>query len=97
MPLRLRVGLGLPPEFLPKDEELRFQLPAQPGNHLVSFECVPMRRGLFHIDGCYFEIESPAAPLGHPRQQSPFAGGARLSQPRGRAQAERLPLPAHAP
>jgi len=59
LPLHLRVGLGLPPEFNPKHEELRFQLPAQAGKHLVSYECVPTRRGLFNIDGCYFETESP--------------------------------------
>jgi uncharacterized protein (DUF58 family) len=59
LPLHLRVGLGLPPEFNPKHEELRFQLPGQAGNHLVSYECVPTQRGLFNIDGCYFEAKSP--------------------------------------
>jgi uncharacterized protein (DUF58 family) len=59
LPLHLRVGLGLPPELHPRHEEMLFQLPNQAGNHLVSYECVPMRRGLFKIDGCYFETGSP--------------------------------------
>jgi uncharacterized protein (DUF58 family) len=56
---RLRVGLGYPDEFVPAQEELTVDLPAQAGRHFVVAECLPRARGLFKIEGCYYEIASP--------------------------------------
>jgi len=55
----LRVGLAYPPEMTPKEEEMTIDLPAQAGRHYVFCECTAGRRGLFRIEGCYYEISSP--------------------------------------
>src|ERR1700679_677803 len=57
--IALRVGLAFPPELKPIEEELTVRLPARAGRHLVSFEFSPQRRGLFTIEGCYYESASP--------------------------------------
>jgi len=57
--LRLRVGLAFPPELTPQEEELTVDLPAQAGKHHVLCDCLPTRRGLFRIEGCYYEMASP--------------------------------------
>jgi uncharacterized protein (DUF58 family) len=57
--ITLRVGLAFPPELKPIEEELTVRLPARAGRHLVSFEFSPQRRGLFTIEGCYYESASP--------------------------------------
>lgn len=55
----LRVGMGFPPELQPVEEEITLQLPARAGRHLVSCEFTPEQRGLFTIEGCYYERTSP--------------------------------------
>jgi uncharacterized protein (DUF58 family) len=55
----LRVGLGFAPELLPADEEMHVPLPARAGRHFVGCDFTPSRRGLFFIDGCFFERPSP--------------------------------------
>ncbi|HUB68692.1 MAG TPA: DUF58 domain-containing protein [Candidatus Methylacidiphilales bacterium] len=55
----LRAGLAFPPGMNPVHEELAIQLPAQPGKHYVTCECSPLQRGLFFIEGCFYEIASP--------------------------------------
>jgi uncharacterized protein (DUF58 family) len=55
----LRAALAFPHEIEPAQEELEFLLPAQIGKHYVSCACLPKQRGLFKIDGCFFEIPSP--------------------------------------
>lgn len=57
---RLRVGLAFPSELVPQEEEMTIDLPAQAGKHYVFCDCLPMRRGLFKIEGCYYEISSPS-------------------------------------
>jgi len=57
--ITLRVGLTLPPELQPVEEDLIVELPARAGRHLVSFEFTPRHRGLFTIGGCYYECASP--------------------------------------
>jgi uncharacterized protein (DUF58 family) len=55
----LRAALAFPNGINPVEEELIFQLPAQAGRHHVACECLPTQRGLFQIDGCYYESASP--------------------------------------
>lgn len=55
----LRIALAFPPGIEPIKEELAIQLPAQSGKHYVSCECSPVQRGLFSIEGCYYESISP--------------------------------------
>jgi uncharacterized protein (DUF58 family) len=55
----LRAALAFPPGINPVEEELVFQLPAQAGRHHVACECLPTQRGLFQIEGCYYESSSP--------------------------------------
>lgn len=55
----MRAAFGLPPGLESAQEEIVVQLPAQPGRHHVTCEFMPRRRGLFSIDGCYFESISP--------------------------------------
>jgi uncharacterized protein (DUF58 family) len=59
-PIRLRVGFDFPPELLPREEEMIVELPAQAGKHHVLCDCLPTQRGLFKIEGCYYEAKSPA-------------------------------------
>jgi uncharacterized protein (DUF58 family) len=59
-PVRLRVGFDFPPELLPREEEMIVDLPAQAGKHHVLCDCLPIQRGLFKIEGCYYETKSPA-------------------------------------
>jgi uncharacterized protein (DUF58 family) len=59
-PVRLRVGFDFPPELLPLEEEMIVDLPGQAGKHHVLCECLPTQRGLFKIEGCYYEAKSPA-------------------------------------
>ena len=59
-PVRLRVGFDFPPQLLPREEEMIIDLPAQAGKHLVFCDCLPTQRGLFKIEGCYYEAKSPA-------------------------------------
>jgi uncharacterized protein (DUF58 family) len=56
--LRLRLGLAFPPELVPKDEELSIDLPARAGKHTIVSDCMPLRRGLFTIEGCFYEFSS---------------------------------------
>jgi uncharacterized protein (DUF58 family) len=58
-PIRLRVGFDFPSEIVPDEEERVVDLPAQAGKHHVLFECRPAQRGLFRIEGCYYEAASP--------------------------------------
>jgi len=58
-PFRLRAGLAFPPELVPVEEEMNISLPARVGSHHVLCECLPLRRGLFKIEGCYYEVPSP--------------------------------------
>jgi uncharacterized protein (DUF58 family) len=60
-PVRLRVGFDYPPELLPREEEMIVDLPAQAGKHHVLCDCLPTQRGLFKIEGCYYEAKSPAS------------------------------------
>lgn len=55
----LHYGLAFPPEVTSRQEEGTVDLPAQAGKHYVSCECTATQRGLFRIEGCYFEIPSP--------------------------------------
>lgn len=57
--LHLRAGLAFPPELEPVREELFADLPAQAGRHYLACECCPTQRGLFKIEGCYYETTSP--------------------------------------
>jgi uncharacterized protein (DUF58 family) len=57
-PMQVRLGLAFPPEITPKEEEMLVVLPAQTGKHHVLCICTPTRRGLFRIDGCFYEIVS---------------------------------------
>jgi uncharacterized protein (DUF58 family) len=59
-PVHLRVGFDYPPELVPPEEELIVDLPASAGKHHVLCECLPTQRGLFKIEGCYYETKSPA-------------------------------------
>jgi uncharacterized protein (DUF58 family) len=56
---RLRVAFAFPAGIEPDREELLIDLPAQAGRHLLLCECRPTRRGLFRIEGCYYESASP--------------------------------------
>lgn len=58
-PFRVRLGLGYPTELVPVEEETTVDLPARAGKHYVLCDCLPKRRGLFRIEGCYYEIASP--------------------------------------
>jgi len=58
-PFHVRAGLAFPPEVTPQKEEMIVDLPAQAGKHYVHCECQPTQRGLFKIEGCYYEISSP--------------------------------------
>jgi uncharacterized protein (DUF58 family) len=55
----VRFGFGYPPELIPPQEETTIQLPAQAGNHFAPCDCLPTQRGLFRIEGCFYEIPSP--------------------------------------
>ena len=55
----LRIGLGLPLDLQPSDEEINVLLPARAGRHLVSYLFSPKHRGLFTIEGCFYETASP--------------------------------------
>jgi uncharacterized protein (DUF58 family) len=57
-PMQVRFGLAYPSEITPAEEEMRVVLPEKAGRHLIPCTCTPARRGLFHIDGCYYEIAS---------------------------------------
>jgi uncharacterized protein (DUF58 family) len=57
--MRLRAAPAFPPEIEPEEEELVFDLPAQAGRHYVTCPCQPLTRGLFKVEGCYFEFASP--------------------------------------
>jgi uncharacterized protein (DUF58 family) len=57
--VRLRTGLAFPAEIKPDEDEMTLLLPATPGRHHVVCPCVPLRRGLFSIEGCYYEFPSP--------------------------------------
>jgi len=59
-PVRLRVGFDSPPELKPREEELLVDLPAQAGKHHVLCDFLPTQRGMFRIEGCYYEAKSPA-------------------------------------
>jgi len=56
--LQIHLGLAFPPEVTPQEEEMLVVLPAQAGRHHVMCACTPSRRGLFRIEGCYYEILS---------------------------------------
>ncbi|HEV3271747.1 MAG TPA: DUF58 domain-containing protein [Candidatus Methylacidiphilales bacterium] len=58
-PMRLRIGFDFPPELRPREEEMIVDLPAQAGKHHVLCDCLPTQRGLFKIEGCYYEAKSP--------------------------------------
>jgi uncharacterized protein (DUF58 family) len=57
-PLRLQVGLAFPELIKPTEEEMTISLPPRTGRHHVMCECLPLRRGLFSIAGCYYEVPS---------------------------------------
>ncbi|MEI9999190.1 MAG: DUF58 domain-containing protein [Verrucomicrobiota bacterium] len=57
--VRVRAGLGFPPEIVPAEEDFTVDLPAGPGRHFFACACRPAHRGLFRIEGCYYEIISP--------------------------------------
>jgi uncharacterized protein (DUF58 family) len=59
-PVRLSVGFDFPSEILPREEEITVDLPALAGKHQVLCDCFPAQRGLFKIEGCYYEAKSPA-------------------------------------
>jgi uncharacterized protein (DUF58 family) len=59
--IRLRVGFDFPPELVSDEEESLIDLPAQAGKHHVLCDCLPTRRGLFKIEGCYYETRSPVS------------------------------------
>jgi uncharacterized protein (DUF58 family) len=58
-PFKLQVALAFPSGIESIHEEIEVQLPAQIGRHYVSCECTPTQRGLYKIEGCYFEFGSP--------------------------------------
>lgn len=58
-PLQLRAALAFPAEIVPVQEEMTVVLPAAAGRHFLACECRPHRRGLFRIEGCYYETTSP--------------------------------------
>jgi uncharacterized protein (DUF58 family) len=55
----MRIGFAFPPEIVPPQDDMTVELPAQPGKHFAVCDCLPRQRGLFRIDGCYYEIVSP--------------------------------------
>jgi uncharacterized protein (DUF58 family) len=58
--MRVHVGFDFPGEIIPREEEMLVDLPATAGKHHVLFECTPRQRGMFKIEGCYYEIKSPS-------------------------------------
>ena len=57
--LQLRTGLAFPSEIKPDQDEIALSFPAGAGKHQVLCGCLPLRRGLFVIEGCYYEFSSP--------------------------------------
>jgi len=54
----LRLGLPLPREISSPQEDLLTFLPKNAEHLSVLWLCTPLRRGQFHIHGCYVETES---------------------------------------
>ncbi len=57
--LTLRFALAYPREIVPSDQQMSLALPDKAGRHDIACEFRPRRRGLFLIDGCYYETASP--------------------------------------
>jgi uncharacterized protein (DUF58 family) len=58
-PLHLRAALAFPAELPPTADEMTIDLPAEAGRHYFTCECAPRQRGLFTIEGCYYETVTP--------------------------------------
>ena len=58
-PLQLRAALAFPESIEPEREEMAVELPARAGRHFLACACQPHLRGLFQIEGCYYETASP--------------------------------------
>jgi uncharacterized protein (DUF58 family) len=58
-PFLLRAAFAMPPELELDRDELEVVLPAEAGRHELACSCLPRRRGLFQIEGCYYETTSP--------------------------------------
>ncbi len=57
--MHLRAALAFPREIQPTRDELSVDLPAKEGRHYLTCECLPRQRGLFGIEGCFYETASP--------------------------------------
>jgi len=55
---RIRFALGLPPSFVPRDEELRVNLPAGSSRASIDWHCTPGRRGRFRTAVACVETDS---------------------------------------
>jgi uncharacterized protein (DUF58 family) len=56
--LHLEFGLAFPESIKPDEEEGTVVLP-RAGQHHIKLGCLPSLRGLFSIEGCYYQISSP--------------------------------------
>jgi uncharacterized protein (DUF58 family) len=57
--LDLRVGLAFPPGFDVPDADRRVRLPTGAAGVRLAWSCTPGRRGVFRLDACRLERESP--------------------------------------
>lgn len=58
-PRDVRLGLPWPREIRPEQDDLLARLPAEHEHSRLTWRCTPTRRGLYRLERCYLETDSP--------------------------------------